>query len=619
MKKHWGRGKRPMSLRNRFVLTSYLSIVVSIVLISIVGYQLLGRNAHHYALQSNQETVKRKCEDISTRFWNLELTMRDIIYSRDLQKILLENRTALYRNGEEVNHIISQAANSLYMIDNIAVFSEDGRMRGSMFEFDMTKNAREYPWFEEVEHSTGNTIWMLDTVRRVFDNYGYHMSVSGVKKIHSVYSAGDGHFGKELGYIYITLNLDSLLNFVEDEYPERSSHLFAVAPDSRILGSDGWTRNGIHLEMDLLENPNNSYIDIEGQTYLMTYADLKELEGASIVCLTDQTYILKDANTAIAVCVLVSVVLLAVFWCFSIHNANSLSRPILCLEKQFEMVEQGNFEITIQEKTNIREMDSLAERFQVMANRLDKLIHEVYEARVKEQKLMTAAQQARLQSLQMQINPHFLYNTLDSINWMALMEGNEEVSKMILALGHLFRSNMDTEHIFTTVRGELESVRLYMYLEQMRFDSRLEYAVEVAEGDSAEDSAEGSTEGSEGILDGVILKHLLQPLVENSIKHAIEPSVSKGFIRIYIERKENDLVVVVEDHGKGMEEAVLEDLRKQWTQIQRTGEEGSGTRGVGIQNIMKRLWLCYGERASFSMESSCEKGTKTRIAFPFSV
>lgn len=596
--------KRTMSLRNRFILMSYLSIAASIVAISILSYVLLGNTARRFALQSSQDTVRQKKEDINTRIWGMETTIRDLIYSRDMQRLLAEPQQLQddYVRTREMSRIISRAGNSLYMMDNIAVFSSQGRMIGSMFEFEMGKRAQEYPWYETAVDSTGDTIWLMDTAKIVRDTYGQHTAVDAVKKIRFVYASEMGKIGQDLGYVYMTLNLDSLLNFGEPDFSDQGKEIFVTDRDGRILGgSDREMTDKNFLSGFQLEKLNNTYIPFEDKTCLMTYSITDAPAEFYVIQVTNKNSILKDAHTALRVCALASIVLLIVFWLFSVHNANSLSRPIDQLEKEFEKIERGEFENLEGQNTRIREINNLFNRFHAMAKRLDNLIHQVYDARLKEQKLIGETRQAQLQSLQMQINPHFLYNTLDSINWMALMEGNEEVSKMILALGHLFRSNMDREHIFTSARGEIENIKLYMYLEQVRFEGRLEYKIDVPE----------------DLMDAVILKHILQPLVENSIKYGIEPYDRKGRIWISMDRREDKLAITVSDNGSGMQEEVLLRLRKLWEAIRSETEDTQElVGGVGIRNIMSRLWLCYGRDACFSVISDEINGTRTEISFP---
>lgn len=603
--------KKIMSLRNRFILTSYLSIVVSIVLISVVSYILLSSNSKRFALQSNQDIASQKKENVNLRIEEMESAIRDIIYRPEMQRILGEQELGGsngYLVRTSVNHAISGSSNSLYMMDNIAVFNVEGSMIGSMFEFDSMKSAQDYDWYEEAFQSQGDTLWLYDTLEKVRDNYGYHMTMGAVKKIRSVYTTGSANIGGDLGYIFLRMNLDKILNFSQSDYASQGRVVLVVDENHRIIGGSEPLLYGEPFQGNLKPEYNNQYVNYEGRQHLLTYTEVDSFPKWTIICLTGKSYILKDAYMAIAICFAVSLVLLVVFWFLSLRNANTLSKPIELLEQNFEMVERGDFDIRIHGHTKISEINSLFSRFHVMVYRLDTLIHEVYEAKIKEQKLVMDARQAQLTSLQMQINPHFLYNTLDSINWMALIQGNEEVSRMIIALGRLFRNNMNTSGIYTTVEEEIENVKLYMYLEQVRFEGRLTYALEV----------------QEGAVHGVILKYILQPLVENSIKYGIEPYPIKGEVQISIYREKENLVIDVRDNGKGMAAEKLREIRHLWDEIGKPGQLASGEQGksrpggVGLRNIMKRLYLCYGEKAVFSIESSADQGTETRIVFPFS-
>lgn len=598
--------KRKMTLRNRFILTSYLSIALPVILICIVSYVLLSSNSRKFAIQASADVVQQKSGEIRTKMRGLEVTIRDIIYSQELQKLLSsqeERETSdLYLRRISVNETISRASNSLYMIDNIAIFSGDGEMIGSMFEFDNTEKANSYDWYDDAANSKGETIWLKDTVEMTSDNYGPHMTISAVKKIRSVYATDMAKLGQELGYVYFTLNLDSMLNFNQSDYANQGRKVFVSAGNSQIIGgSDRNPWGDMFGETLIAEGNNNTDIIFDGKEYLFTYERTDPSVDWYTICLTERAFILKDAHTAIIVCAGVSIVLLIVFYYLSMRNAESLSSPIKHLEKEFEMVEKGDFDIEIKGQTGIQEIDNLFSRFHVMAYRLDNLIHEVYEARIKEQNLIVEARQAQLQSLQMQINPHFLYNTLDSINWMALMGGNEEVSEMILALGHLFRNNMNTTGLTIVAREEIENVKLYMFLEKVRFEGKLNYQIET----------------EETVLDAVILKHILQPLVENSIKYGIESFSIKGNILISLKQCGDKISIIVSDNGKGMKQETLKDLQYLWETIESAEETRTGTYGgVGIHNIMKRLWLCYGKDAEFVINSSETDGTTMEIRFP---
>lgn len=289
--------------------------------------------------------------------------------------------------------------------------------------------------------------------------------------------------GEELGCVYFTVNLDGLLNFEQEYTGSEDRKMMVVNERYQIIGGTDDKKNGMTFKTRFLKNPvNNMYIINDDQKELFTYGKLSQNMNWYIICMVPEQSILKNFYMSILICAVISVLLLIGFLLVSLRNAESISRPVRLLEKKCELVAKGRFDIR-NENSGILEIDRLFTRFKDMAEQLDNLIHKVYEAKIKEQSLIAESRQAQMQALQMQINPHFLYNTLDSINWMALMAGNEEVSEMILALGQLFRSNMNTSGIYAKVSNAVENVRLYMYLQQVRFEEGLEYQIEVEDDD----------------------------------------------------------------------------------------------------------------------------------------
>lgn len=609
------------TLCSRFIVTSYISIVVSVVLISVITYIMLGQNSWKYMVQTNKQVVLQKKSSIEMRLEALERTFRDVAYDAQVQDLLIQSKM----DGKEdlnltrvrMNQAITGVTNSLTMLDNMAVFSEEGDMVGSLLGMDTEKKAEEYSWYEKASLSGGETCWLDENVRMVWDKFGGHLVMPVVKKIRALHSGNTVVIGENLGYFYGILNLDQVLNFIQIEYPVYRRQVFIVNEQGEVI-SGGKEREICEcFEKDLFkEENNNTYINYAGENVLFTYEKVPfDTFSWYLVCITPKSEILKDAHMAVAVCVLVSSVLLLVFLFFSIHNARAISQPFKILEEEFEKVEEGDFQVSKQKCFHILEIDRLFDRFHTMVNRLDRLIREVYEARIKEEKLLRDAREAEIQALQMQINPHFLYNTLDSINWMALMQGNKEISKMALALGHLFRANMNTTGIYTTVKEELENVRLFMYLEQVRFGEKLEYEIDA----------------NEDVMQAQIIKHIIQPFVENSIKHGIEPYHINGIIRICVRKeksfyhnsdtdREERLEIIVSNNGRGMEAEKQREIMELWDKICSDKileeEEISKKHGVGIRNIMMRLHLCYGKMAMFSIKSDINEGTVTQISFP---
>ena len=228
-----------------------------------------------------------------------------------------------------------------------------------------------------------------------------------------------------------------------------------------------------------------------------------------------------------------------------------------------------------------------------MATKITELINSVIE---KEQQ----SKFLELQTLVYQINPHFLYNTLDSINMLARKNSDLQVANMVTNLSRLFRLSLNRGMDMITVREEIAHVTYYLKIQKLRFEDQLDWHVDV----------------SEDILDIPIMKFIMQPIVENAIYHGIKSKNKYGFIAIRCERKENNLVLVVEDTGKGMDKDTLEKLNQRMHDKIRENRE---TRGYGIWNVNQRIKMFYGEQYGITIESVFRYGTKISITIPAKV
>ncbi len=536
--------KRAMTLKTRFILTSYCSIVISVFLICIVSYVLLGNLSRKFAIQANQEAVRQKNEDISGRVNGIEVTIRDIIYNSELQKLLNERNMEegqeskdVYGMRMAVNSSIARASSSLYMIDNIAVFAKDGSMIGSLYEFNTLKKSAEYSWFEKMDRSKGETVWLSDTIHKSRDNYGYHMTISAVKKIRSISSMDGSRMGEELGCVYFTVNLDGLLNFEQEYTGSEDRKMMVVNERYQIIGGTDDKKNGTTFKTRFLKNPvNNMYIIDDDQKELFTYGKLSQNMNWYIICMVPEQSILKNFYMSILICAVISVLLLIGFLLVSLRNAESISRPVRLLEKKCELVAKGRFDIR-NENSGILEIDRLFTRFKDMAEQLDNLIHKVYEAKIKEQSLIAESRQAQMQALQMQINPHFLFNTINTIASF-IRTDPMKARTLLREFAVFYRRTLEDSTERISLARELDQVQRYFNFELARFgDARLAFEVDA----------------SPALLDMMVPPFLVQPLVENAIKHAM-PSEGKLTITVKADADGDDVVIVVSDDGVGMSE-----------------------------------------------------------------
>lgn len=228
------------------------------------------------------------------------------------------------------------------------------------------------------------------------------------------------------------------------------------------------------------------------------------------------------------------------------------------------------------------EIGMLYRGFGSMIKRIRTLINEVYLGKITQK-------EAELKALQAQINPHFLYNTLSLINWKALAAGEEDISRMTLAMSTFYRTALNRGRNVLQVEAELSNTRAYLEIQSMLHDGDFDYEIEV----------------QPEILQCESLNLILQPLVENAIHHGIEEKTDgRGKISVRGWKEDNCVWFMVEDNGVGMEQKVADKIL--------TME----SKGYGVRNVDERIRLCYGEKYAMKVESVVGKGTKMTIHFP---
>jgi two-component system LytT family sensor kinase len=208
--------------------------------------------------------------------------------------------------------------------------------------------------------------------------------------------------------------------------------------------------------------------------------------------------------------------------------------------------------------------------------------------------------EAELKALQAQINPHFLYNTLDSIQWLAVLRGAEDIQKTIQCLGQLLRHSLDRRSVIVNVAKELEQIRSYLFIQKMRYGDKLSYRINL----------------EPGVLDFELPKLVLQPIVENAILHGVEPKPGGGSICIegWLQDADQALIEITDD-GVGMAEEALSQLHASL----RCGSEGGVPQHLGLANVHKRLQFFFGENFGLTISSRQGSGSSVRIRLPRSL
>lgn len=251
-------------------------------------------------------------------------------------------------------------------------------------------------------------------------------------------------------------------------------------------------------------------------------------------------------------------------------------------------VEQGDLDSRIPVVSG-DEFGIISNSFNTMCSRLDEYIKRVYEAEIQRKN-------AEVDALQMQINPHFLYNTLESIKAKAIENGDEDTAERIALLGRLFRWACHTDDKFVILEEELEYVKTYLQLQSMRYDDEIEICIQT----------------EEEYLDYAVPKLILQPVVENVIKHAFRNLGHSGLTGISVRKKGTNLEITVYDNGRGIKKEELDKIQHNLRTDAGQHEFGS----IGIQNVNHRLKLLFGAGYGLQIASISEKGTAVKVILP---
>ncbi|WP_069998341.1 sensor histidine kinase [Cellulosilyticum sp. I15G10I2] len=395
---------------------------------------------------------------------------------------------------------------------------------------------------------------------------------------------------KEVGIIVFKIKKDYLVGKYSRVVKDSTEGIYVVENGGKEILSKGNLPDNKWEQMQAFFNmrprDGNLYITEDKQQAVL-YAKISSLN----LSMLSGIFISKDvllenirqlSNNVILICVCI----LPIFLLFAARLYKEVIYPIYILSGKMQQIENGDMGVVMSSDRK-DELGYLFSTFNKMSKRIQYLVNIVYKEEI-------ALKNAEIKLLQDQINPHFLYNTLEMINWKVRMSGDFEASEMIEALSGIMEVNIDRRKIpFLTIEEEMKYLDNYILLMQKRFGEKVVFVKEVDPNSYCYK----------------IPRIILQPLVENAITHGIEP-VGRGTIQLGVKVQEDKLVITVQDNGGGIEEKVLAELHQ---------EMASGTKGigkVGIINVHKRIKLLYGEDYGLTLISRPNQGTLITVILP---
>jgi two-component system, sensor histidine kinase YesM len=542
-----------------------------------------------------------------------EQLARDIdVLFEDTSKLLeLEKNPQVFRYLFSQNEAYEDAKEILKTIDsyrqtyiyesvlNISMINLYGRgisERRGVFQSD--KNPLRNPHFEQLIQNPESVLIIPPSASSPLDRLdGFQYEGQNVISIMATVKQRSTH--EVIGFIVIDLADEVVKQFLDHMSIGKTGYFFVVDSTGEPIFTPTVLTHNLSLlkPADLrpiLQDPGQSFIDSSNGRPRFVFSASSRSTGWSIIGHVPLQEIVYEANS-IRQLIIISVTLSIIF-AITLHFfiSNRLTRPVQLLKNKMQLAASGYLEAKVTPEGR-DEIADLGSSFNIMLAKIRSLL----DRSIKEQE---EKKKSELRTLQAQINPHFLYNTLDSIVWMAEAGKNDQVIQLVKSLSRLFRISLSKGRDWITVEKEIEHVHSYLVIQQMRYRDILEYEIDV----------------DPKLLTHPILKMTLQPIVENALYHGVKNKRGKGLIQIQAYAVDSqDMVFLIKDNGIGMSEEKLTALRKdleQHTLPEETGNEVSG--GFGLHNVHQRIRLYYGERYGVQVDSAAREGTTVTIRIP---
>jgi two-component system, sensor histidine kinase YesM len=557
-----------------FILTIFLMLFSSFVI-----YNKFTQTAEQNASLSNQQIVEQVAYNLGNYLNNMtnifNLTVNSISESKGVidQKLEDKMNTILLTRGDLVS---------------IDFFTDQGSRVLGVPALEMRENTRieKQEWFKLASNNPGHLFISAPHVQNLFmGQYKWVVSMSKGVTIEV------NHY-KVSGVLVIDINFKTIDNLCQSVSLGKKGYAYIIdASDGKLVyhPQQQLVNTGLKDEpiKHALQLDSGSYTDtVDGKQRLITVLTMSNVVWKVIGVSYLDEILASESDINHFILWTVAIVLLFMML-ISIYMYLKISLPLKRLGKSMEQIEKGNFDHLIDVKgVGIAEVEQVSNQFNHMVVRIRQLMQQI----IQEQE---AKRKSEFEVLQSQIKPHFLYNTLNSVVRMIGIGKIEDVITTISSLSKLFRISLSKGKSVITIQEELEHVKHYLIIQQMRFKDKFDYEI-IAE---------------EEVIYFHTLKLILQPIVENSLHHGIEKMVDQGHILIKVWRENGHLLFQVIDNGLGMSKDTLKQIREGNV----NSKQGSG---VGVRNVHERIQLYYGEQYGIQIDSEVEEGTTVTITIP---
>ncbi|MBT1278729.1 sensor histidine kinase [Thermoanaerobacter sp. CM-CNRG TB177] len=563
-------------LYKKILLSYILIIVIPLIMVAAITGNITSRYINEEVRKSTFQTLNQANKNISKMLENMKNTILYVSMNKELQYNLSRNDK---ETPFQINREVTAIRNSILYpgifnknyssIEIFALRKNQYPMRLEQNDVMSSKVVEDKEWYKKTIQLNGRLYWYIN------NDFGKQM-ISVSRLVFDV-----KNFTKPIAVISVDMDMSKIASIISDIHLGKTGKVYLVDDKGELIYSED--KSFLYPYTTKLYNSSSrsNFITMNGNKIMVIYNTLPQngWKLVGMIPLNELNEKAKMIRNFIYLTALLSVVIAALI---SLYFSYSISQPIIKLATEMKRVEKGNFNISVEENWD-GEIGVLYSSFNYMIKRINELIHEVYLSKIKEK-------DAELKALQAQINPHFLYNTLDTVNWLAVKHNAPEISKIVNSLASILRYSINKGNDVTTVDKELKHVESYITIQKIRFKDKFEVSFNI----------------DKTILHYKTIKLILQPLVENAIIHGIETYEGKGKILINGYLGDGKIVFEVINNGNPIDLDVVNKL------LDSPSEDKDS---YGIQNVNERIKLYYGEEYGLYYQV-IDNNTVARIVIP---
>ena len=595
MRKVWKKLRKalnPYSVRGTMILSFMLLISIIVLLVSLVSYYYTMNDIESISINYTVRLLGEINASIDSYIDNMKSMAKVVVENKDVRDVMAfynrhHDKRLSYIEEKELERLRANAAahmnivaNTRSDITNIAVISKYKDVVLSDVEKEVNENSEfnVTDWYlKPMSYKDEIVVSPSHVQNLVSGEYKWVISISK--------SVLDPETGEVTGVMVIDLNYRSIEAICENAQLGKNGYIYLIDRHKNIIyhPQQQLLYSGIKSELvEEILKMRDTYLrdDVNNRIYTRNYS---ELTGWSAVGVVNVDELIKDKSSIIDFYFRLAGISILFAMTFAVLISTTITNPIKMLENTMHEVEVGNFDVRSEIELN-NEIGHLSKTFNVMISRIKDLMEKT--VRDEEEK-----RRSEIRALQAQINPHFLYNTLDTIIWMSAGGKNDEVVEVTSALARLFRISISKGENLVTLLNEVENIKSYLTIQKMRYEDKLSWRVDVPP----------------GLLGLMTPKLILQPIVENAVYHGIKMSQAGGEIAISARTAGDRLTITIADSGVGMTAEQLEQLF-----VPRPDTD----RGIGVINVNNRIRLCFGEEYGLHYFSAPGEGTRVEIWLP---